>query len=60
MSSRIFIGKHLGRNEKRLQTVVGYVELSVHAMQTLRFWPEFVVGKEEEPVKYDDAIGWFQ
>ncbi|UQC90725.1 p450 monooxygenase [Colletotrichum lupini] len=44
MSSRIFVGKRLGRNEKWLSTIVGYVELSVHAMQNLRFWPKFLRG----------------
>ncbi|KAK1660193.1 cytochrome P450 [Colletotrichum godetiae] len=42
MSSRIFVGKRLGHNEKWLKTIVGYVELSVHAMQNLRFWPKFL------------------
>lgn len=42
VTSRIFVGKHLGRNQKWLHTIVGYVELSIHAMQELRFWPKFL------------------
>lgn len=42
MSSRIFVGKELGRDPKWLSTIMGYAELSTQAMQPLRLWPKIL------------------
>ncbi|KAK7402713.1 hypothetical protein QQX98_011535 [Neonectria punicea] len=55
MSSRIFVGKELGRDPKWLSTIMGYAELSIQAMQPLRLWPEvlrpLVVWFTRDPAK---------